>query len=112
MPVEGPARERGGGHRIVGGHLAPDLGDATYAPWAHLRRGSFTVREGDGTRAGQVLARCGDSGNSAEPHLRFQLMDGPGPDTSRGVPFTRRGIGVPRGGEVFDVPGPATATPA
>ncbi len=72
----------------------------------------LTVREGDTVRAGQVLARVGNSGNSSEPHLHFQLMDGPGPDTARGVPFTWRGIGVPRGGEVFDAPEPAPTAPA
>ncbi|CAL9507852.1 hypothetical protein GCM10010266_64400 [Streptomyces griseomycini] len=63
-------------------------------------------------RAGQVIARVGDSGNPTEPHLHFQLVDGPDPDTARGVPFTWRGIGVPRNGEVFDVPEPAPTTPA
>ncbi|MGY3202692.1 M23 family metallopeptidase [Streptomyces sp. TE5632] len=104
MLVEGSVREMAGVHRILGNHLVLDLGDGTFAAYAHGRRGSFAVREGDRVRAGQVLARCGNSGNSSEPHLHFQLMDGPDPDTARGVPFTWRGIGVPRGGEVFEVP--------
>ncbi|MFC1232074.1 MULTISPECIES: M23 family metallopeptidase [Streptomyces] len=111
MLVEGSVREMSGVRRIVGNHLVLDLGDGTYAAYAHVRRGSFTVREGDRVRAGQVLARCGNSGNSSEPHLHFQLMDGPDPDTARGIPFTWRGVGVPRGGEVFDVPEPTPVTP-
>ena len=63
--------------------------------------GSLTVREGDRVQAGQPDARCGNSGNSSEPHLHFQLMDGPGPDSARGVPFTWQGIGVHRNGETF-----------
>ncbi|MEU0914165.1 M23 family metallopeptidase [Streptomyces althioticus] len=70
----------------------------------HLRRGSLTVREGDRVHPGQVLAQVGNSGNSTEPHLHFQLMDGPDPDTARGIPFTWRAIGVPRNNEVFEVP--------
>lgn len=112
MLVEGSARELAGARRIVGNHLVLDLGDGTYAMYAHVRRGSFAVREGDRVRAGQLLARCGNSGNSTEPHVHFQLMDGPDPDTARGVPFTWRGVGVPRNGEVFDVPEPAATAPS
>ncbi|MEU9353435.1 M23 family metallopeptidase [Streptomyces griseoloalbus] len=112
MLAEGSVREMSGVRRILGNHLVLDLGDGTYAAYAHLRRGSLTVREGDRVRAGQVLARVGNSGNSTEPHLHFQLMDGPDPDTARGVPFTWRGTGVPRNGETFDVPEPAPAPQA
>ncbi|MFJ2033836.1 M23 family metallopeptidase [Streptosporangium sp. NPDC087985] len=67
----------------------------------HLQRGSLAVREGDRVRAGQPLARCGNSGNSTEPHVHFQLMDGPDLDVAHGVPFSWRGVGVPGNGEVF-----------
>ncbi|GGT06816.1 hypothetical protein GCM10010222_55790 [Streptomyces tanashiensis] len=76
----------------------------------HLSRGSPAVRAGDRVVAGQEPARCGNSGNSSEPHVHFQLMDGPDLDTARGVPFTWRGVGVPGNGETFDVP--ADAYPA
>lgn len=109
MLVEGSVREMGGVRRIVGNHLVLDLGDGTYAMYAHVRRGSFAVGVGDRVRAGQVLAECGNSGNSTEPHVHFQLMDGPDPDTARGVPFTWHGIGVPRNGEVLETPEPSPA---
>jgi murein DD-endopeptidase MepM/ murein hydrolase activator NlpD len=110
MLVEGSVHEMAGVRRIVGNHLVLDLGDGTHALYAHVRRGSFAVREGERVRAGQVLARCGNSGNSTEPHVHFQLMDGPDPDTARGVPFAWRGIGVPRNGEIFEAPAPAVAS--
>lgn len=103
MLVEASVREISGVGRILGNHLVLDLGDGTYAAYAHVQRGSLAVREGDQVRAGQLLARCGNSGNSTEPHLHFQLMDGPDPDIARGVPFEWHGIGVPRNDEVFDV---------
>ncbi|MEU8786320.1 M23 family metallopeptidase [Streptomyces sp. NPDC048637] len=111
LAVEGPARVLGGARRVVGNHVILDLGDGTYALYAHLRRGSLTVRPGDRVRAGQPLGQCGDSGNSSEPHVHFQLMDGVGLKTARGVPFTWRGIGVPPNGELFDAEAPAE-TPA
>ena len=109
MLVEGSVRELTGVNRILGNHVILGLGNGTYAAYAHLQRGSLTVREGDSVHAGQPLARCGNSGDSSEPHLHFQLMDGPDPDAARGVPFTWSGIGVPRGGETFEA-SPAAVT--
>ncbi|GCB47905.1 M23 family metallopeptidase [Streptomyces sp. NL15-2K] len=111
MILEASVRDLSGVKRIVGNHVVLDLGNGTYALYAHLQRGSLTVREGDRVTAGQPLARCGNSGNSTEPHLHFQLMDGPDPDTARGIPFTWRGIGVPRNREVFEAPA-TTSQPA
>lgn len=109
MLIEGSVREMAGLRRILGNHLILDFGNGTYAAYAHLRRGSLAVREGDRVHAGQLIARCGNSGNSSEPHLHFQLMDGPDPDAARGVPFTWHGVGVPRNGETFEVPSTAAA---
>ncbi|MGI5397993.1 M23 family metallopeptidase [Streptomyces sp. CA-135486] len=103
MLVEAPIRDMGGAGWVTGNHIVLDLGDGTYAMYAHLQRGSLTVRAGDKVRAGQEIARCGNSGNSTEPHVHFQLMDGPDLDSARGVPFRWRGIGVPPGGEAFTV---------
>ncbi|MFI1189027.1 M23 family metallopeptidase [Streptomyces californicus] len=103
MLAEAPVRSIVGAHRIIGNHVILDLGDGTYAAYAHLRRGSLRVRAGDRVRAGQEIGRVGNSGNTTEPHLHFQLMDGPDPDAARGVPFTWRGVGVPADGETFTV---------
>lgn len=91
----------GGARRVFGNHVILDLGGGIHAVYAHLRRGSLAVRAGDRVRLGQTVGRCGNSGNSTEPHLHFQLMDGPDLTSARGVPFTWRGIGVPKGGEPF-----------
>ncbi|WP_327594342.1 M23 family metallopeptidase [Streptomyces chartreusis] len=104
MIVEASVRDLSGVKRVVGNHVVLDLGDGTFALYAHLRNGSLAVREGDRVTAGQQLARCGNSGNSTEPHLHFQLMDTPDPDTARGIPFTWRGVGVPRNRETFETP--------
>ncbi|WP_328943526.1 M23 family metallopeptidase [Streptomyces sp. NBC_00250] len=102
--IESAARSLAGARRITGNHLVLDLGDGTYAMYAHLKRGSLVVRAGDRVHVGQELARCGNSGNSTEPHVHFQLMDGPDLNTASGVPFTWRGVGVPKNGETFEVP--------
>lgn len=40
----------------------------------HLQRGSVAVHEGDEVRAGQLIGRCGNSGNALTPHLHFALL--------------------------------------
>ncbi|MER6916806.1 M23 family metallopeptidase [Streptomyces sp. NPDC000594] len=103
MLLEGTVRELVGPSRIIGNRVVLDLGDGTYALYAHVQRGSVTVRPGDRVRAGQPIARCGNSGNSTEPHVHFHLMDGLDLDTARGIPFHWRGVGVPAGKEIFTV---------
>jgi murein DD-endopeptidase MepM/ murein hydrolase activator NlpD len=109
--VEGMVRELLGPGRILGNHLVLDLGGGVYAALAHLRRGSVRVRPGDRVAAGQPLAECGNSGNSSEPHLHFQLMDHPSVLLAAGLPlrFARYRVGdadragVPRNLEPFTV---------
>jgi murein DD-endopeptidase MepM/ murein hydrolase activator NlpD len=59
----------------VGNCLIIDQGSGEYAVYAHLKPGSLRVHAGDKVRRGQVLALCGNSGNSSEPHLHFHLQD-------------------------------------
>ncbi|MEU2675641.1 M23 family metallopeptidase [Streptomyces sp. NPDC007107] len=103
--AEGELRGLAGAHRVFGNRVVLDLGDGTYAAYAHVLRGSLQVRAGDTVRAGQRIARCGNSGNSTEPHVHFQLMDHPDLDRARGIPFRWRGIGVPANGEAFTAEG-------
>ncbi|MGW3332684.1 M23 family metallopeptidase [Streptomyces rubiginosohelvolus] len=103
MLIEGNVRSIVGAHRVVGNHVVLDLGDGTYAVYAHARRGSLRVKAGDTVRAGQRIGSVGNSGNSSEPHLHVHLTDGPDLDDARGVPFTWRGVGVPANGETFTV---------
>jgi murein DD-endopeptidase MepM/ murein hydrolase activator NlpD len=56
--------------------------------YAHLKQGSVRVKAGDAVTRGQVLGQLGQTGNSTEPHLHFQLTDGPDPMYSRGIPIT------------------------
>ncbi|MFG2194898.1 M23 family metallopeptidase [Streptomyces sp. NPDC048639] len=99
--IEGAFRDLSGPGALVGNHVILDLGGGTYALYAHLQRGSATVREGQKVSEGQEIARVGNSGNSTEPHLHFQLMDDADPHVANGVPFSWRGIGVPKNDEPF-----------
>lgn len=87
MAVEPSFRLVGGPSFVLGNHVVVEHADGTHALYAHLRRGSARVRAGDEVEAGQVLAEVGNSGNTSEPHLHFQLMDRPRATTAAGLPF-------------------------
>lgn len=60
--------------------------------YAHLRHGSVTVKPGDEVKAGAPIAQAGSSGNSTEPHLHFQVIDGPDLNSARGLPVIFTGL--------------------
>lgn len=90
--VEGMVRELFGPARILGNHVVIDHGDGVYSALAHLRRGSIRVRPGQRVAVGEPVAECGNSGNSTEPHVHFQLMDHPRALLAAGLPFGFAGV--------------------
>jgi murein DD-endopeptidase MepM/ murein hydrolase activator NlpD len=47
--------------------------------------------------AGDLVAQCGNSGNTTEPHLHIQVMDHRWPLVAGGVPFAVTGIEIEHG---------------
>jgi murein DD-endopeptidase MepM/ murein hydrolase activator NlpD len=94
MTVEAMLREAAGSRYVLGNHVVMDLGDGVYATLAHLQRGSVVVQPGQQLRRGEVVGRCGNSGNTSEPHLHFQLMDHPRPFVAAGLPFVFTEVGI------------------
>jgi murein DD-endopeptidase MepM/ murein hydrolase activator NlpD len=86
----------------AGNQLVIDIGGGRYVHVAHLEQNSSLVNVGDRVQRGQAIARVGNSGDSAEPHLQIQVQDSPRPDISRaGVhtfPILFRDITLTRGG--------------
>jgi biotin carboxyl carrier protein len=72
---------------IAGNHVIENFGDGRFAAYAHLRPGTLKVKVGDKVRAGAVIGRLGNTGNSSEPHLHFQICDAPSFFDSEGIPF-------------------------
>jgi murein DD-endopeptidase MepM/ murein hydrolase activator NlpD len=60
-------------------------GGAVYSAYAHLQPGKLRVKAGATVKKGAVIGVCGNSGNSSEPHLHFQLQDGALFESSWGV---------------------------
>ena len=61
----------------AGNGVVIDIGDGLYVQFAHLQMGSVPVTEGQRVAVGDVVGRCGNSGNTAEPHLHMQVQNSP-----------------------------------
>jgi len=72
---------------LFGNYVVLELKPGVFASYAHLQRGSVRVKPGDHVRRGDVLGRVGQSGNSAAPHLHFQLSNRATFEGSEGVPY-------------------------
>ena len=72
---------------LPGNHIIQELSEGHYAAYAHLRPGTIKVKVGDTVHAGDVLGHLGNTGNSSEPHLHFQVCDAPSFPASEGLPF-------------------------
>ena len=59
---------------IYGNVVFIEHGDGRHSVYAHLMDGSPGVVVGDLVKAGHVIGRCGNSGNSIEPHLHFHMQ--------------------------------------
>ncbi|NVJ84664.1 MAG: urea transporter [Algoriphagus sp.] len=52
-------------------------GEFLYSKLSHLKKGSISVKPGQEVEKGQVIGKCGNSGNSPYPHLHFQIQASP-----------------------------------
>lgn len=90
MPEEAPFKpvlavkapeDYGGNHVII--EIAPEV----FAVYAHVQTGSVAVKVGDRVKAGDVVGRLGNSGNTTAPHLHFAILDQPNFFAGRSLPF-------------------------
>jgi hypothetical protein len=70
-----------------GNQVILEIAPGVFALYAHLQPGSITVRVGDAVRAGERVARIGNTGPSYGPHLHFGLVDRPSLWAGRSLPF-------------------------
>lgn len=92
MTIEGLVRFLGGFRSLGGNHVIVAHDDGTSSVSAHLRHRSVVVSPGERVEEGQLIARIGNTGNSSEPHLHVQLMEGATPGVGSGVPMLWRGV--------------------
>lgn len=61
--------------QLTGNTIVLQTDNDEYLLLAHLMKGSIVVQEGQDIRKGEILAKCGNSGNSTEPHLHLSLQN-------------------------------------
>ena len=95
-------RVRQGAAAIAGNHVVVALGPAgPFVLLAHLCAGTVRVAPGERVTPATEVGRCGNSGNSTEPHVHLQVTDSTTWASARGLPiaFRRPGGPVPGAGE-------------
>jgi hypothetical protein len=101
-------RVRAGASAIAGNHVVVSLGPSgPYVLLAHLRQASVQVAVGQVVEAGTPVGRCGNSGNSTEPHVHVQVSDSMSWSTAKGLPIVFRrpsgsGVWLPAESEIVD----------
>ena len=94
-------RAAAGWEALAGNHVLIEMSDGPVVALCHLQRDSVQVQVGRRVRVGDVLGRCGNSGNSTEPHVHLQAIDRPDVRHACAVPITFGGR-VPRNGEIIE----------
>ncbi|MFZ0211279.1 MAG: M23 family metallopeptidase [Candidatus Acidiferrales bacterium] len=75
-----------GGNHVLIRHKETDV----YVKLSHLEIGSVVVNEGDRVRAGQLIGRVGNSGNTTEPHLHIHAQR----EESADLPRSAKGVAM------------------
>jgi len=73
---------------IRGNYITIKHHEYEYSVLAHLMPKSINVKVGDVVKQGDIIAKCGNSGSTSEPHLHFQLQTGKSFFLSVGLPVT------------------------
>jgi hypothetical protein len=88
-PDHQPTQRYVRGGQAAGNHLVIQTPEG-FLWLSHLQRGSLRHRCGDTVRRGDFVGRCGNSGNSSDPHLHIHMQDDPRLNTGRGIPLAFR----------------------
>jgi hypothetical protein len=65
-------RSVGVGNAIIINHQ-----NGEYSLLCHFKHNSIRVKVGDLVKQGKVIGLCGNTGNTFQPHIHFNLQDGP-----------------------------------
>ncbi|MFE1664942.1 M23 family metallopeptidase [Microbacterium sp. P02] len=91
-------RAQAGWVALAGNHVLIET-DGIVVALCHLQQGSIEVQPGEQVDVGDALGRCGNSGNSTEPHVHVQVVDNIDIDQARAVRMTFDGS-MPRNGDI------------
>jgi murein DD-endopeptidase MepM/ murein hydrolase activator NlpD len=60
---------------FIGNYIMIKHNENTFSILGHLKQNSIGVKVGDIVKSGDVIARCGNSGYTTDPHLHFHVQD-------------------------------------
>ncbi|MDO5745866.1 MAG: M23 family metallopeptidase [Micrococcaceae bacterium] len=86
---------------LAGNHLMIKTYSGPVVALCHVQHHSVRLRPGQRVDAGHVLAGCGNTGNSTEPHLHVQAISSADVMSASALPITFPG-GLPRNGTIVD----------
>ncbi len=78
----------------VGNAIIIDHQNGEWSLLCHFKYQSIGVKVGDQVKQGEVLGLCGNTGNTSQPHIHFNLQDGPLMHKAEGLPVQFREIKV------------------
>jgi hypothetical protein len=70
----------------VGNAIIIDHHNGEYSLLCHFKHNSIRVRVGDEIKQGDIIGLCGNTGNTSQPHVHFNLQDGPFMHTAKALP--------------------------
>ncbi len=79
---------------LRGNHIIIKHSKSEYSLIAHLSPNSICIKKGDRVCRGQIIAKCGNSGNTSEPHIHFQIQSSPNFYLSAGLPICFQNIKI------------------
>jgi hypothetical protein len=87
---------------IAGNHVVIQTEVNKFVFVAHLQNGSVRAKHGDYVAAGQLIGRCGNSGNSTAPHIHLHTQDTPILNNGQGQNMIFTTINVELTGKIFE----------
>ncbi len=70
----------------VGNAVIIDHKNGEYSLLCHFKHNSIKVQVGDDVKQGESIGNCGNTGNTSQPHVHFNLQDGPQMYSSKALP--------------------------
>lgn len=61
--------------QLTGNSVVLETANKEYILFAHLKKGTVAVQEGQEIKQGDLLGQCGNSGNTTEAHLHLSLQN-------------------------------------
>lgn len=61
----------------IGNAIIIDHQNGEFSLLCHFKHNSIKVKVGDKVKEGDVIGMCGNTGNTSQPHIHYNLQDGP-----------------------------------